>query len=320
MFGQLNLYDAQQALSWLRSQAETIETEVYETQYAPTQYQDLVPVDTGADEWAQVITFYSIDRVGQAEWFHHYGKDVPYADLERDRAQTTIAMAAIGYEYTLEEIAQARRIGINLNPEKAAAALEAYEQFLDRVALYGDDAKGMKGLVSNSTVTSGTAPNDGDGGGGGQTEFIYKTPTQVLRDINALIGGIYTDSKTIEIADTLLFSLGRFNYLSTTPRSDNNDETILEYLQRANVLTMTTGRPLRIRAVLGLETAGASGSERMIAYRFDRRVLKLHLPMPHRFLPAANVPGSLIYKVPGIFRTGGTEIRRPTAVRYLDGI
>lgn len=316
MFGELNLYDAQQALGFLRSQQETIESEVYETQYAPVQYPDLVPVDTGANEWAQVITFMSIDRVGQAEWFHAYGKDVPYADVERDRAQTQIAMAGIGYEYTIEEIAVARQLGINLTNEKAASALLAYEQFLDRLAISGDTSKNFKGLVNNASVTSGLAPADGTAGA---TTFPSKTPTQVLRDINTLLGGIYIDTKTIELSDTLLLSLGRFNYLATTPRSDNSDETILEYLMRANVVTMTTGRPLRVRAVRGLETAGAGGTERMIAYRFDRNVLKLHLPMPHRFLPAMQ-DGPLIYKVPGIFRTGGTEIRRTAAVRYLDGI
>lgn len=316
MFGELNLYDAQQALGFLRAQQEIIEPEVYETQYAPTQYQDLVPVDTSADEWAQVITFYAIDRVGQAEWFHSRGNDIPFADVNRDRAQKTIGMAGIGYDYDLEEIAQARRLGINLTNEKAASALLAYEQFLDYLALYGDTAKGFIGLINDSAVTSGLAPNDG---AGASRTFTSKTPTQVLRDINTLLGGIYIDTKTIELSDTLLLSLGRFNYLATTPRSDNSDETILEYLLRANVVTVTTGRPLRVRAVRGLETAGASNSERMIAYRFDRNVLKLHLPMPHRFLQAHQA-GPLYYQVPGIFRTGGTEIRRKAAVRYLDGI
>lgn len=317
MFRELNLYDAQQALGWLRAQQEIIEPEVYETQYVATQYQDLVPINTGLDEWAQVVTYYSIDRVGQAEWFHHAAKDVPYADVERDRYQTTIAMAAIGYEYDLEEINQARRVGVNITSEKAASALEAYEQFMDSLALYGDVAKGFKGLINNSTVTAGTAPADG---AGGLTTFPSKTSGQVIRDFNTLVGGIYIDSKTIEMADTVLMSLERFNYLATTPRSDSNDETILEYVMRANVLTVTTGRQLRIRAVLGLETAGASNTQRMIAYRYDPKVLKLQLPMPHRFLPAANVPGSIIYKVPGLFRTGGTDILRPPAVRYLDGI
>lgn len=322
MFGALNLqdvdlFDAQQALSFLRQQASEIENEVYETPYADVQYVDLVPVDTGLDEWAKSVTYYSTDKVGKAEWFHHKAQDVPYADVNRSEAEVAIEMAAIGYEYTLEEIAHARRLGIALDTEKASAALRAYEEFVDDIALYGSADKGWAGLLNNATVTAGLAPADGDAGA---TTFVSKTANQVIRDINALIGGIYVTTRRIEVADTLLMSLDRFNYLATTPRSENSDETILSYILRTNVLTVTTGRQLRVRAVLGLETAGAGGTQRMIAYRFAKDVVKMHLPMPHRFLQAANVPGSIIYKVPGIFRLGGTEIRKKAAVRYLDGI
>jgi hypothetical protein len=48
-------------------------------------------------------------------------------------------------------------------------------------------------------------------------------------------------------------------------------------------------------------------------------VLKMHIPMPHRFLPVWQT-GPMFYEVPGIFRLGGLEIRRPKAVRYVDGI
>ena len=322
MFGALNLqdvdlFDAQQALGFLRQQAAAIEAEVYETPYADVQYPELVPVDTGLDEWAKSVTYYSTDKVGKAEWFHHKAQDVPYADVNRSEGEVAIEMAAIGYEYTIEEIAQARRLGISLDTDKASAALRAYEEFVDDVALYGSTDKGWAGLLNNATVTAGTAPADGDSG---STTFPSKTSNQVIRDVNALIGGIYVDTRRIEVADTLLMSLERYNYLATTPRSDNSDETILSWLLRTNVLTVTTGRRLRIYAVLGLETAGVGGTQRMIAYRYDKSVVKMHLPMPHRFLPAANVPGSIIFKVPGIFRLGGTEIRRKAAVRYLDGI
>jgi hypothetical protein len=39
----------------------------------------------------------------------------------------------------------------------------------------------------------------------------------------------------------------------------------------------------------------------------------------HRFLPIWQT-GPMVYDIPGIFRLGGVEIRRPAAVRYLDGI
>jgi hypothetical protein len=48
-------------------------------------------------------------------------------------------------------------------------------------------------------------------------------------------------------------------------------------------------------------------------------VLKMHIPMPHRFLPVWQT-GPMRFDVPGIFRLGGLEIRRPKAVRYVDGI
>jgi hypothetical protein len=57
----------------------------------------------------------------------------------------------------------------------------------------------------------------------------------------------------------------------------------------------------------------------MIAYRRDPQVLKMHIPMTHRFLNVWQT-GPLVFDVPGIFRLAGLEIRRPGAVRYVDGI
>lgn len=57
----------------------------------------------------------------------------------------------------------------------------------------------------------------------------------------------------------------------------------------------------------------------MIAYRKDPQVLKAHIPMPHRFLPVYQ-DGPLHWVVPGVFRLGGLDIRRPKEVRYIDGI
>jgi len=80
-----------------------------------------------------------------------------------------------------------------------------------------------------------------------------------------------------------------------------------------------TGRNLTLRAVRGLETAGTGATEQMVAYRRDPQVLKLHIPMPHRFLPVYQ-NGPLRWVVPGVFRLGGLDIRRPMEVRYVYGI
>ncbi|MNY73088.1 hypothetical protein D3C86_2117840 [compost metagenome] len=56
----------------------------------------------------------------------------------------------------------------------------------------------------------------------------------------------------------------------------------------------------------------------MVAYRRSPDVVKMHVPMPLRWLQAEQ--RLLKFEVPGIFRLGGVEVRRPGAMRYLDGI
>jgi hypothetical protein len=314
-------FDAQQALGFLVSQTAHIEAQVYELQYPDIQYPALIPVDTSANEWATGVVFYSMDKVGIADWFTHLAKDIPLADVERSQFEHPIEMAAIGYRYTLQELGQAQMIpGTNLSADRAAAAYRAYEEFMDGIAMRGlppsGNTKGWTGLINDPNVTAGNVANDGTGA---STLWSTKTPDQILRDINDVLTGVYTGSLTVEMADTILLPVARLNYLATVARSSTSDMTILEYLRRNNTYTAITGAPLTIRAVRGLETAGAGASARMVAYRRDPQVVKLHLPMPHRFLQVWQT-GPLVFDVPGIFRTGGVEIRRPKAFRYADGI
>jgi hypothetical protein len=309
------LIDAQQALGFLTHQASYIETQVYETQYPDVQYPQLVPVDEGAPEWVKSITFMSVDRVGAADWFSAQATDVPLADVERSKAETGVEMAAIGYRYNLEEIAQAIQTGVNLDTSRAAAALRAYEEFVERVAFTGDTTKGWTGLINDPSVTRTTAAADGTGA---SALWTAKTDVQIMRDINDQLTAVYTSSLQAETADTMLLPINRFTYLATR-RVEGQALTLLQWLQGNNAFTALTGRPLLVRAVRGLDTAGQGGTARAMFYRRDPNVLRLHLPMRHRFLPVWQ-RGPLVFDVPGIFRLGGVEIRRPVAVRYLDGI
>jgi hypothetical protein len=308
--------DAQSALSFMTQQAAYIEPEVYRIAYPEIQYPTLVPVDTTGNEWMKAITFFSLDMVGQANWFNHMADDVPFADVVRNQYQAQIEMAAVGYYYTLEEVAQAQSIpNFNMTTERAAAARRAYEEFMERITFFGDVSKGWTGLTNDTNVTAGNAIADGTG-----TSALWSTKTadQIIRDANQILTGIYTGSSTVEMADTLLLPPAHFTLAATT-RIANTTASAMAWLQEYNTYTAMTGQQLTIRAVRGLETAGAGGTARMIAYRRDPSIVKLHLPMPHKFLTVMQVT-PLRFDVPGIFRTGGVEIRRPGSVRYLDGI
>ncbi|MBI5111855.1 MAG: DUF2184 domain-containing protein [Rhodovulum sp.] len=307
----------QRALAFLIQQVALIEPQVYAIRYQDIQYPGLIPVDTSAPEWINSVTYFSMDSVGAAAWFSGKAQDINNVELLREKFETTVSMAAIGYRYDLEELGKAQLLGMNLSTDKANAARRVAEEFIDRVAITGDAAKGLTGLVNASTPTATTAPADGTGSA---TTFASKTPDQVLRDINGQLTGIFTGSLGTEIADTILLPYAVLLDLSTRRIDTVNQTTILEWIERNNIYTRTTGQALTIRGVFGyLDAAGAGATKRMVAYRRSPEVLKMHLPMPFRFLPAWQV-GPILYEVPGIFRLGGVDIRRPASVRYLDGI
>jgi hypothetical protein len=309
------MVDAQQALGFAVSQTSYIESVVYEVQYPDIQYPFLIPVDNSANEWAKSVTYFSTDKTGRAGWFHHLAKDIHVADIERTKNEVGVEMADIGYRWSLEELGQAMMIpGMNLSADRAAAAVRSSEEFIDDAALRGKAEKNLFGLLNYPGVTVVTAATEG----ASAILWSAKTADGIIKDVNDALTGIYVSTLTVEMADTVLLPIASLTLLSTL-RIPNTTSSVLEYLTTKNVYTQITGRPLTIRGVRGLEKAGSGASGRMIAYRRDPMVLKMHIPMPHRFLPVFQT-SPLVFDVPGIFRIAGVEIRRPGAVRYVDGI
>jgi hypothetical protein len=306
---------AQEALGFVTDQTYRINADVYAIQYPELNYAELVPVDSQGPEWSSGVITYVTDQAGKAAWFSGGAKDMRLAEVNRGKTETTFDMAGIGYEFNLEEVNRAALIGQPLTNQKADAARRGAQEFIHGFALVGDSAKGMKGLINHAApVTGNVALN------AGATSRLWtaKTPNEILNDINTALTGIYTGSQTVEMADTVLLPIGKFLYLAQTRIDPTQAMTILDFLLRSNTYTLTTGRPLTIRGVIELAGAGATGTDRMVVYRRDPAVLSFYLPMPHRFMPVWQ-NGPLNFLVPGIFRVGGVEIRRPYAVRYQDG-
>ena len=306
----------QQALSFLVAQTAHIEPQVYRLRYPELNYAQFVPIDTSASEWAKSITFFSVDQVGQADWFNHMSRDIPFADIMRQKHEAGIEMAAIGYRYSLEELGQAMMLpGTNLTTERAAAARRAYEEMVHNICMYGDSRKNWSGLTNHTmpAIVNATAT--------WAASVALGTPAgiqAVLQSVNGILTNIWQSSLTVEMADTLLLPLSCTTLLSMT-QLPNTTMNLAEWIAKNNMYTQETGAALVMRGVRGLDSAGASGNGRAVAYRKDPDVVKVHLPMPHKFLPVWQT-GPIVYDVPGIFRIAGLEIRRPGAFRYLDGV
>jgi hypothetical protein len=307
--------DAMQAsLGFAQKQTSHIEAGVYALRYPELNYAELIPVDTSAGEFVKSVTYYSMDGAGEAAWLNGNGDDVPFVGAQMNQHETAVHSAGIGYDYGLEEVNQARMLGIALDAEKARIARRSYEQMVYDIALNGNAAKNFEGLYDYTGVPAASVTADGTGSA---TAWSTKTPDQIIRDVNSLLTGIVTATKETELANTLILPTERLNTIASTRLTDTG-MTILEFIEKANVYTAQTGQRLTIRGKRGLLTKGAGSTARMVAYRRAPDVLKLHIPMPHRFFPVQ--VQNFRFKIPGMFRLGGLDIRLPKAVSYGDGI
>lgn len=314
-----------QALAFVTEQAYTINQRIYETKYPDWDFSRLIYVDSTGPAWSPGVLTYTSDMSGKAQFQSGYAKDVPTADVGQDMSVRSFHLAAIGYNYNIEEINTSIQVGAPLPDRRARAARLAYMKFMYDITLRGSEEKGIGGLINYNGVPATLAPNGASGSplwvdanGVGQ-----KTPAEIVRDINIALQGVNLATYETELADTILLPPEAMNYIAATPYSATTMETILSFVLRTNLYTLQTGRPLTIRAVGDLSTAGTVGAGaglgRLVAYKNDADYVKLLLPMPHRFLPVYQ-DGWGQWAVPGIFRTGGVDVLTTAAFRYIDGI
>jgi hypothetical protein len=316
------------ALAFVTAQAYRVNSTVLAQPYPQWAFNELIFVETEGNPWAAGVITYMTDFVGKAEFITGYAKDMPFADVNQDFMTRSFHMAGIGYQWNIEEVNTTLNIvGGTLPSRRASACRQIYQKFMWDTTLFGQAEKGLYGLTNTPQVPAQAAASDGDGGvpfwvnSAGEGT---KTPDQIVRDFNIALTGVSNATFGQILADTVLLPEDALLYISGTPYSTTNTmDTILSFIQRNNLYTLKTGRQLKIRSLRELNSAGTvgagAGEGRMVAYYDDPTFVKLHLPMPHQFLPVLP-DGWANFVVPGIFRTGGVEFLAPSTAFYLDGV
>ncbi|CNL65220.1 Uncharacterized protein conserved in bacteria [Yersinia pseudotuberculosis] len=299
------------ALSFLVQQAAHIESEIYRLEYPQFKYSTLLPLDNSAPDWVKVVAFRSIDARGELQVFGPNSTDVPTVDIAMNQHFHEIKMAALGYTYSIEEIGFALLNNVNLDAERGQAVRDVVEQGLNKIYLLGHDEIG-EGLYTSKDVGVEAAPAT-------LIELVAGIPdngTQPIIDFfGAAYNRVYLDNTlTVHRPNGFMLPSQQLQLLMRTMLSTHNasNVTLLEFL-RTNFKDMTFEDDILLSGL------GAAGSDRMMVYKKDMRVVKGHDVMPLRFMAPATAD-NINFKVPAILRTGGTEWRIPKAAHYVDGV
>ena len=304
--------DEATGFAFMISQLTHIEKKLYEKQYEEINYDKLIPITNEAGEHAVAIQYFYMEGRGLAKFVGTRAMDIPISELGAKSVTVPVEYGATGYSYSFEEVRQAIFLNRALPQLKADMARKAYEELLQKTAMQGDEKHNLLGFLNNPNVTVTAVIANA---GGGQTEFQHKTPDEMLFDINDFMGDIFVESRQVERPNRLLLPTKQWNHLAGTPRSAHSDMTILKWITSNSPYLKSDSD---IIPVPELQGAGVAGKDRMVAYNFNADKLKMHVPMPLRFLDLQTV--GLGYKVPGEFKAGGVEWMYPGSARFGDGI
>lgn len=300
--------DAGESVFFAR-QLEYVRAKTYDVERPALSAWTLFPIDTSVPAGAKTINWRQWDSVGTAKIIASYADDLPHADVKALETITPIKGIGNSYGYDVQEIRYAQLAQVPLDAKKAAAARKANEQLVNRLAWTGDAVTGLPGFLSNTNIPTYTIPADGTGS---SKLFSTKTPDQIIRDLNGIANGVFTQTNGIHRPNEIWLPLAQYAYIASTPRSTLSDTTILDFFLANNPFIQ------RVIPVLELTGAGASSADLIVAAENSSENYQMNIPL--MFMQHAPQPRNLYFEVPCESRFGGVTIERPFAFLIGSGI
>lgn len=306
--------DANESAFFAR-ELEHIKTQTYDILYPEYKATRLIPVSTDAGSGAESITYRQFDAVGVMKIIANYADDLPRADVKGKEFLSPIRSLGGSYGYNVQEIRNAQQAGRPLQPRKASAVRQAYEQAVNRIAWFARAADGvyggLTGLLYNPNVTKDTPQS------GGAWISTPRSATDINKDMNEAVNNTISLTNGVEVPDMMLLPLDEYGYVNTTERSTTSDLTILEYFKR-NQPGVSVEWVNELADVDPKPSGGAGPSNLMITYK--RNPDKLTLELPQIFEQFAAQERNLEFVVPAHGRIGGVIVYYPLSVNITEGI
>lgn len=301
--------DTGEAMAFLVSQLAYTENQAFERLYTPLQYEQLIPISSEAGEWATSVRYEIYDYQGRGKRSSGKGRDINLVGVAYADKSFNVQNGDIGYDYNMEELRTSAFMRRPVSETKLTAAIEGYRRHMNDVGLNGEASSGFTGLFNNTLVPQGNAPTG---------NWALATPANILKDINAGIQAVWNNTAFNDMITDVVMSPAAFAYIASTPRSDNSDKTILQYIKENNIAKVQRGIDLNFQPGYGLDTGGAGGTKRALYYVKSPSRIKMHVPLALRFLAPQFL--GLAVQVPGEYKYCGPQWYYPKSAYYQDGL
>jgi hypothetical protein len=292
--------------AFLEQELQAVEAENYRVEYVDLRARRFLPLNSSVPAGAETFAFRVWDVFGEAVWAANYANGIPNTAVRGEKIVGKVESILAGYSYSTQDLRAAAMASVPLETELANAAMEAIERKVDKTAALGDAARGFIGFANhpNPTLLAAT----------GAWSNPATTNDQVFADLMRLAKRMRSDTSEIHSPNSLLLPTDAFDSLATRLLNTANSagDTILSAFIKTNPWIKS------VESWPRLNQAGVGGVGRAIAYKKDKNVVDLVIPME----PLQHAPQqvALNYHVPVESRFGGVRVRQPKAIVYMDGV
>lgn len=305
--------------AFLTSELEKINPKILEPLTSVT-YQEDMPFNEGGG-WVDFTSNFFVDYATAAKdedsIIGTNTTDIPtsQANITKDVFKVWTFAEALKYSYI--DMQKSNQVGRDIKKLMDTGLRLNYNKTMDKNVYKGITKLGTVGLVNNTGVSSQLAALNAAG-----TSRLWKDKTgqEILDDINTVAELIFANCEydPSGIPNQILIPVEDLIYISR-PMTIAGCNSILEYVKE-NYFGLNYGVELVIKGRRWCTGAGASSTNRMVAYRYDENRIVADITVPLMPVMTQFVPTQLSYLTPYVSQVGQVKFLYLQTIFYMDGI
>lgn len=306
-------YDAGETMVFTR-QLENIRAKLYEIKYGENVLRSVLPSSTESySNTDERFTYRQYAIAGEARELNLYGSDeFPMVELQGAEFTKKFMAIGAGYQYSVQEMRAAAKLGVALDALKGSAAKRVIDNKIDLAMAVGSDSSalnGITGMFNAPNVTAGTLAAAGLWSAKA-VEAIGDDVAKLRSDIRLATLGNY-NANVLLLAQSAYETLTRKRTVTTTGAVG---PTALQYLQEQMPDLKITYSSRLDSASVTTAPGFISGVTGML-FPYDPEVI--YSVMSQEFEQFAPQMEGMRMVTMCHARSGGAVIRVPSACSYL---
>lgn len=306
-------------LAFLTGELEKRDPKLYEPLTSVTWPRDIV-AETGGG-WSQFTSNFFVDYAttgsGTSGIIGSEGNDLTLmqANITKDNFKVFTWGQALKIPFVGNEML--KQVGRSLDDILDKGIKLNYNKDIDTMVYEGYDDLDVYGLVNNPNVTADAVAN----GAAGTKAWNTKTADEILVDINdcLLQTWIASEYDTEGMANHVLIPPTQYAYIVTRKVSEAGNVSILQYILENNI-AKNQGIDIEIVPCRWCAGAGASSTDRMVAYKNDKDKVRIDLPVTLSRVMTQPSVKDLAYLTAYTAQIGQVKIMYNQCIRYKDAI